>query len=238
MRKNRSAESINSVLLIVFLLSTFTTQPLFGEERDKVHSLYKGALALQFQSSVSSRVIAGKYHLQDDRALQVRLGFNGTYGWNDRYEDSDYGLYQSSENKSYSYDISLDVQYLHYKKPLSAINTYWGIGPGLGYSYSWNELTSVPSSYPDNDGINKSFQESYSIKSGLSGCIGFEWFLKPRFSLMADYRVNVYYSIDQSKSKYRYQYNNGDERNDYHETKGGRMNLNYDRVELGFSFYF
>ncbi len=75
--------------------------------------------------------------------------------------------------------------------------------------------------------------ESRDIDVGLTGDIGFEWFILPKVSLVATYRMKLLYSWDTGTYEdWR------DDRRDKRTSERKSFNLGYENTNLGIAFYF
>lgn len=203
------------------------------QEEVKDNKPNAGDNALLFQISTDLRIgsyaglmISGRHHLSTTRALELRVGLDGETGDNmTKYEQlDDSSAPRRGTGEGYAWIVRFSGLYQMYLNRHCNLMPFWGIGPSFQYRYSNYE-------YLESD--NKSYSESKNIDAGLTGDIGFEWFILPRVSLIAVYRMRCFYSWDTETYEYR-----DNSWSNKRTRKSESLNVGYENTNLGIGLYF
>ncbi len=223
----------------LFILSLLVCAGLAMTVNAGENSLKKGAWALQFQvvqnfqlASFQGGMLSIKRHLSDGTALRVGVSM-------DLSAESGEGTTTVSDSITASSDLDNDlvsfglvVQMIKYPSPSAATNFYYGIGPTFTYRSAKNRTFSVN---PYDGNTRTADEERTSWHAGVSGVVGIEWFARSNISLMAEYRLSLYYERTEYKSEIRY---STQELERESETNTDGFVLDGSSVKFGLSVYF
>ncbi|MDP8237647.1 MAG: hypothetical protein P9X24_01030 [Candidatus Hatepunaea meridiana] len=193
-----------------------------------------GAKAFLFETGTDLQIgsykgilLAGRYHFSTTRALELRVRFDGEIG-DSEFKDEEFRdslEVRESIGDDYSYLIGLSCVYLMYNDQSSNLMPFWGIGPTFEYRYDHLE---------DKEGVDYIRNtESSDMGVGLTTDIGFEWFILPKISLTAVYRMKLLYSWDKDTREYW-----RDDRHDILTTERKSLDFGHERTEMGIALYF
>ena len=222
-----------SVVIICCLVIVSTAAE--SEQEDwKNHKPDSGDKAFLFQMgtnlrvrSLSGVILGLKYHRSTTRALELRIGLNGrTFDDEVKYEEFDDSLeIRERTGDGYNWTIRFSGVYLMYLDRPSNLIPFWGIGPTFQYHYSYSEYSEY-NGYASNS-------ESKDIDVGLTGDIGFEWFILPKVSLVAKYRMKLLYSWDTDTHE-----NWNDDKSNKRTSERKSIKFGYENTDLGIALYF
>jgi len=129
-------------------------------------------------------MISLKKQINNKRSIRFGFGLNGSI--NDKETDNDrVGI---TDYNIYDYHISLFLQYILSRSKNKKIKPYFGIGPYLGYGYSFNEKLRELSNSSDIERIKKP-----EVAIGLLSNIGIEIFVFDNLSLDVEYNILMNY---------------------------------------------
>jgi hypothetical protein len=194
-----------------------------------LHSLYKGSKALLFQVN-GGYLFAGKYHLQANRALELYLGLNTNAS------KTDYSPETSGTNgHSYGHSLFAGVRCIIYRRPIQEFAPFMALGPEMRWSYSRYRTDDEQSDY-----VRRTTTRSRTWQAGITGHIGFEWFVVRRVSLIGQYGVSVAYLwADADRYDYTYRQNHTpEEQSDEYASHNRQFRFDYDNVQLRLALYF
>ncbi|MCF7810212.1 hypothetical protein K9N50_04405 [bacterium] len=177
-------------------------------------------------ASYSGFLFAGRHHFSTTQALELRFGFDGRI-YDDEWIDESFDdtlIVRESVRDSYDRIVRISAVYLMYFDRQSNLMPFWGIGPTFQYQYSDLE---------NYDLYNSRTLESKYIDVGMVGDIGFEWFLLPRLSLVASYKMKFVYRWGTDINE---RWDNDEF--DRETSKTRSFNLGYERTDLGVVLYF
>lgn len=197
--------------VVCLLFVVFSISALAGEEKkEKQNSLHKGAWAMQFEISGSllnfkvndylGSTFSGKYHYADNRAWRFGLELNGYRGRSDidAVDDSPSFAQTSHGNSTNSdHDIDFVLHHLWYVRENNGFHLNFGVGPRINLHAENRDdkiehmvrLDSTTNSYSS----GRLSRQDYFL--GLSGSIGFEYFLLQNLSLMTEFQSNLGYQF-------------------------------------------
>jgi len=193
-----------------------------------------GAKAFLFEAgtdlhigSYSGLLVAGRHHFSTTRALELRFGFDGEIGdyeyKNEELDDPTEVTKSTGDDNRYG--IGLSYVYLMYREGSSNLMPFWGIGPKFEYRYSHSE-------YKEDEGYGSNSRSS-DIGVGLTGDIGFEWFILPKISLVAVCRMKLLYSWDKETRE-----RHDDHLNYKRTTEQKSLDFGHENTNLGIALYF
>jgi hypothetical protein len=208
-------------------------------------SLRPGSWSLQFGvlgdyqlSSFGGLMFSLKRHYSDRSAIRVGLDFRVTsrdtdYDRVSEYED-DLCHYGAEDDDCYT-AFGVTAQYIFYPSPTKSANLFLGIGPSMSYSKKKSD-----SEYWDScteDSIRDSrWIDTYSLRSGIRGTLGFEWFVAENVGLLAQYGARLEYVYTKNESSSGRTTPTSREMSDKRISK--EMVFSYDAVRVGLSIYF
>ncbi|MCF7810213.1 hypothetical protein K9N50_04410 [bacterium] len=221
-----------SVVIICCLISISVAAET--EQKDwKNHKPVAGDNAFLFQTgtnlnirSYSGLLFAGRHHFSTTRAIELGIGFNGsTFVENIKHENFEDSLIVWKRNDDgYSWSTRFSAVYLMYFDRPSNLMPFWGIGPAFQYYYSYSDYGNYSYLY---------YSESRNIGVGLICDIGFEWFILPRISLAATYKMKLLYGWE----TYTYERSVNNE-SDKRTSKTRLFDFEYQNTNLGVALYF
>ena len=174
--------------LTVLVLCPLLVAPVAAsaDEADR-NSLKSEALALQFRinenftvGSFKGTLISVKRHMSDKSAFRAGITFDL------QSSDSEvmtFGSVVPRKESREMYLTRIDLQYLRYPSPASAVNLFLGTGPF--FSYGRSEIHRIEP--------NDSKQISMSWSLGLGGVVGAEWFPFRSLGVHAEYGLSLAY---------------------------------------------
>ncbi len=163
-----------SGLIIPVVLGGLLAHPTTSAAQDGTSNpLRDGSWAIQFRitdnfslSTFSGSVISVKRHYSARSALRAGLSLSlsaGSLESERAFQDTTI----TARGDSDAYSFRVELQYLGYTSPSRKVSPYWGVGPLVGYAYSYSRGSS-----PGSDLI----QERREWTLGLIGSLGAEWF--------------------------------------------------------------
>jgi hypothetical protein len=171
-------------------------------------ALRPGSWSLQFgvlgdfqERSFGGLVMSCKRHYSERSAIRLGLDVSTKSTDAENTEDSYSSCTTRSDDGDGSSMVAVTAQYLFYPSSHKTTNVFFGIGPNLGYSRNKSEDDYLR--YCDETTrIERRWIYSYSIRSGLRGSVGFEWFLAENVGLLAEYSVRCVFNYTESESQW------------------------------------
>ena len=147
-------------------------------------SLRAGAWALLFQigpdftlSNFSGATVSVKRHFSTRSALRAGLNLSRNSLDLDSVSQRDTLLIQQdSEHDQLS--VGLDLEYLYYAAPASAVKLFFGAGPFFRFSSADQESS---------EATNQVSTENDDRRLGMNGIVGVEWFATESIGIHAEY---------------------------------------------------
>ncbi len=238
------------VLILTSIALFATSGNLFAEECEEKPCcpenktmLKKGSSALLFKVTGNLTIdewqgmgIYMKHHFSPKRAL--RTGFEIDARLSDYGTDSNSGSSYYQDASTNVIDFAFSTQYIRFLSDPSDINFYWVAGPKFGVSYDIDREKRV---YRESDlNVNSIIidkRETSSVYSGLFGGIGVEWFIKKKFSLIAEYECTGAYTWNSTTFTNERLVENNSE---YYQSEGTYTSWSYQMygARMGLALYF
>ena len=236
---------ISLSIILLILTAAATAAPWSKQEK---YQPEKGDQALQFQinagarssfssgylSEYSGSMLSYKKMISDHKALQIGLGLTGL-------------LYSVEESQDFYHMDSLNVDgseddsYLSLDLSIMLVNSlsgnrawfYYGYGPSISYSQSYDEYETDLNSEPPEFYMQE--RSTSLFEAGLTAVAGVEWGLNSFLTLHAEYRSSFSYRLQTSDQNYSSEDHAGD-----HErtSKINQFRFSSDGVRFGLSVYF
>ena len=208
-------------------------------------SLQPGSWSLQFGvlgdyqlNSFGGLMFSLKRHYSDRSAIRLGLDFRVTSRDTDidrdsRYED-DSCRYRVDDDDGFAV-FGFTAQYLLYPSPTKSANLFLGIGPSVSYSNKRSDLVSWDSCTEDSVRESR-WADTYSLRSGIRGALGFEWFVADNVGLLAEYGVSLIYEYTENETGSNRTNSTSREACDTRISR--EIDFSYDAVRVGLSVYF
>lgn len=186
--------------------------PASGQTVDEkgLNGIDSGVWALQFRitgnfnlGSFQGSVLSAKYHFRPNEALRFGVSFLGQTSDTERTSRTDIVTDDSNGRRQTgndqvttvdlgTYNLGLELQYVHYPSSSREVLFFWGAGPSVAWSRNETEQkTELMSSQIMSVESEKVIRRTR--EAGGQGLLGAEWFATRRISLTAEYGFAVTY---------------------------------------------
>ncbi|MFH1687410.1 MAG: hypothetical protein ABIE70_07800 [bacterium] len=240
----KTVRRIVTVVTLAFVLTAFLapSQAAYADTTTKQNSLKAGAWALQFQvnpnftlGAYKGTILSFKKHTSDARAWRVGVSADFDFSDRDMERRNNDESFTSPLYSTEHYSFDLAAQRLWYASPSETVSFFYGLGMRGGYGLAENRRQDP--GYPENGNYRKDTSSRWSL--GGSGAVGFEWFVKPRISLVGEYEAAILYRSSVQKEYYDHRHPDV-ENNREIESKTTMTGFSFEHndVRLGLSVYF
>ncbi len=181
------------IVIVLILAASFSAVGVHAqtEESKTNNSLKDGAWALQFQigsnftlSSFQGKTISVKKHYSNFAAVRVGITGESQFTTEKRFYSDTARATEWDGGGNNSQFISLIGQYLFYPNPEARVNVFFGGGPILSFSRTFQNTDYV------SDSQYRAY-ESNQWGAGAIGVLGVECFVLSELSLHAEYGVSL-----------------------------------------------
>lgn len=208
-RKTRTwwQASFLTLILALIAVSVMATGDVKANEFAE-NALRPGSWSLQFgvlgdfqERSFGGLVMSCKRHYSERSAIRLGLDVSTKSIDAESNEDSYSSCTTRSDDDDGSTTVGVTAQYLFYPSSTKTANVFLGIGPNLGYSRKKSEDDYLR--YCDEPTRSeRRWTYSYSVRSGLRGSVGFEWFLAENVGLIVEYSMRCVFNYTESESQW------------------------------------
>ena len=160
-------------------------------------------------------LISAKKQFSNQRAFRIGIDLNASV----RRSTTERDVGADRDRNQNDQSVGVTAQWIRYPVHDGRLRAYWGLGPTVRFSRSARS-TDIDD---ETDEMNKN--DALTLRGGVIGALGAEWFVRSRISLSAEYRARLTYLYGRNEQ--------GDEVGTQHQVSLGSRG-----VLVGVSLYF
>lgn len=240
-------QNIKSSLILLFLFalllsasSKAQTDDIVIEEKKNYLDKDRWAFIFEVGTYINSKAfesysLSSKYHLSDNFALRIGLGFN--YSKSEGTENIiDEGFNKQYPSDSKDLDLVSYFNFVFY--PISKSEVVMFIGAGPVYQYDEYKSTNI-NVYYIGSGYSESIRHSErkTWKAGVNVVLGAEWFIFKQFSLLGEYNMSALFGKGDTYSKSTSFSPTSGTMESEHKTEEDVTEYKFNIVRIGVSLY-
>ena len=232
-------------LVLVLALSMAVSVAADEAKAPSESAMKRGAWALQFAvgrdftlGPAYGNSVALKRHTSAEWAWRLVLLADAEISDIDRVGGPQDSPGEDGDQEGYT--LELRLQRLLYLSPAKRVSVFCGLGLGFEYSYADDNIRYVPEvmAYDEEPSENNRETTDEGWGVGTNGCVGFEWSVVPRISVMGEYSASLNYERSEVASRTWRVVDGNIENNMSRETTTKALRFTNAQVAMGLVVYF